>query len=178
MKHKKLSTNQLNRIDQKAYKSVPKSNITIILDNIRSGNNVGSIFRTADAFLVHKIYLCGITPQPPNKEILKTALGSTETVNHAYHPNTAELVQDLIKQGYIIAAVEQTTNSTPLHFFKNNTQQPLALVFGNEVDGVGQEVINLCHHVIEIPQYGTKHSLNVAVSAGMVIWELCIKDKH
>lgn len=172
MKYQKLSADQLNRIDQESFKLTPKTNITVILDNVRSGNNVGSIFRTADAFLVNKIYLCGITPQPPNKEILKTALGATDSVSHAYHPNTAELVQELSQQGYIVVAIEQTTNSTPLHLFKNNTQQPLALVFGNEVDGVGQDVINCCHHVVEIPQYGTKHSLNVAVSAGMVIWEL------
>lgn len=175
MENQKLGTKSLNRLDLNAYKEAPKSNLFIILDNVRSGNNVGSIFRTSDAFLINHIYLCGITPQPPNKEVLKTALGSTESVNWSFFENTVDLVKSLITNGFVVAAVEQATNSTPLNVFTNSTDKPLALVFGNEVDGVDQEVINLCHHVIEIPQFGTKHSLNVAVSAGMVIWEMSSK---
>lgn len=170
--YKKLQNDELNRISAEEMKSVKKNPVTIVLDNIRSLNNIGSVFRTADAFLMEQIYLCGITATPPHRDIQKTALGATETVNWKHFNTTLEAIELLKQQGYKIAAVEQTENSTFLNEFNINKDEKWALVFGNEVSGVDQEVINCCDVVVEIPQFGSKHSLNISVSAGVVLWEM------
>ncbi|MEE1252380.1 MAG: RNA methyltransferase, partial [Bacteroidales bacterium] len=164
----KLSMQQLGRISVDEYKSSEKSPLIIIADNVRSMHNVGSIFRTSDAFLVEKIYLCGITPTPPHREIQKTALGATESVDWQYAEDTLDVINQLKKEGWTILALEQTTNSVMLDEFKVEKGEKIAIVLGNEVDGVNQEVINLCHKAVEIPQFGTKHSFNVSVSCGIV----------
>ena len=173
----KLSMQQLGRISVDEYKSSEKSPLIIIADNVRSMHNVGSIFRTSDAFLVEKIYLCGITPTPPHREIQKTALGATESVDWQYAENTLEVVNQLKKEGWTILALEQTTNSVMLDKLKIEKGEKIAIVLGNEVDGVNQEVINLCNKAVEIPQFGTKHSFNVSVSCGIMLWQvyLCLK---
>ena len=173
----KLSMQQLGRISVDEYKSSEKSPLIIIADNVRSMHNVGSIFRTSDAFLVEKIYLCGITPTPPHREIQKTALGATESVDWQYAENTLDVVNQLKKEGWTILALEQTTNSVMLDELKVEKGEKIAIVLGNEVDGVDQEVINLCHKAVEIPQFGTKHSFNVSVSCGIMLWQvyLCLK---
>ncbi|HRN42918.1 MAG TPA: RNA methyltransferase [Vicingus sp.] len=170
--YKKLQNDELNRISAEEMKSVEKNPVTIVLDNIRSLNNIGSVFRTADAFLMEQIYLCGITATPPHRDIQKTALGATETVNWKHFSTTLEAIEQLKLQGYKIAAIEQTENSTFLNKFNINKNEKWALVFGNEVSGVDQEVINCCDVVVEIPQFGSKHSLNISVSAGVVLWEM------
>lgn len=170
--YKKLQNDELNRISAEEMKSVEKNPVTIVLDNIRSLNNIGSVFRTADAFLMEQIYLCGITATPPHRDIQKTALGATETVNWKHFSTTLEAIEQLKLQGYKIAAIEQTENSTFLNEFNINKDEKWALVFGNEVSGVDQEVINCCDVVVEIPQFGSKHSLNISVSAGVVLWEM------
>lgn len=170
--YKKLQNDELNRISAEEMKSVEKNPVTIVLDNIRSLNNIGSVFRTADAFLMEQIYLCGITATPPHRDIQKTALGATETVNWKHFNTTLEAIELLKQQGYKIASVEQTENSTFLNEFNINKDEKWALVFGNEVSGVDQEVINCCDVVVEIPQFGSKHSLNISVSAGVVLWEM------
>jgi 23S rRNA (guanosine2251-2'-O)-methyltransferase len=174
--NQKLSTSELNRIDLETFKNVEKSNISLILDNIRSAINVGSIFRSADAFNVRKIYLSGITAVPPNKEILKSALGATESVEWEYREDAETLVRELLTSPKNqLFSIEQTRRAIPLsHFIPDNGKQ-LFLILGNEVDGVNQSLINLSHSCIEIPQYGTKHSLNVAVSAGIILWDLHTK---
>lgn len=169
---KKLQNDELNRISADEMKLAEKIPVTVVLDNIRSLNNIGSVFRTADAFLMEQIYLCGITATPPHRDIQKTALGATETVNWNHFNSTLEAIEQLKQQGYKIAAVEQTENSTFLNNFKVNRNEKWALVFGNEVSGVDQDVINHCDVVIEIPQFGSKHSLNISVSVGVVLWEL------
>ena len=173
----KLSMQQLGRISVDEYKSSEKSPLIIIADNVRSMHNVGSIFRTSDAFLVERIYLCGITPTPPHREIQKTALGATESVDWQYAENTLEVVNQLKKEGWTILALEQTTNSVMLDELKVEKGEKIAIVLGNEVEGVNQEVINLCHKAVEIPQFGTKHSFNVSVSCGIMLWQvyLCLK---
>lgn len=173
----KLSMQQLGRISVDEYKSSEKSPLIIIADNVRSMHNVGSIFRTSDAFLVEKIYLCGITPTPPHREIQKTALGATESVDWQYAENTLEVINQLKKEGWTILALEQTTNSVMLDELKVEKGEKIAIVLGNEVEGVNQEVINLCHKAVEIPQFGTKHSFNVSVSCGIMLWQvyLCLK---
>lgn len=173
----KLSMQQLGRISVDEYKSSEKSPLIIIADNVRSMHNVGSIFRTSDAFLVEKIYLCGITPTPPHREIQKTALGATESVDWQYAENTLDVVNQLKKEGWTILALEQTTNSVMLDDLKVEKGEKIAIVLGNEVDGVNQEVINLCDKAVEIPQFGTKHSFNVSVSCGIMLWQvyLCLK---
>ena len=173
----KLSMQQLGRISVDEYKSSEKSPLIIIADNVRSMHNVGSIFRTSDAFLVEKIYLCGITPTPPHREIQKTALGATESVDWQYAENTLDVVNQLKKEGWTILALEQTTNSVMLDELKVEKGEKIAIVLGNEVEGVNQEVINLCHKTVEIPQFGTKHSFNVSVSCGIMLWQvyLCLK---
>jgi 23S rRNA (guanosine2251-2'-O)-methyltransferase len=166
---RKLKNNELKRITIEEFKKTKKKPITIILDNIRSAHNVGSIFRTSDAFLIKKIILCGITPTPPNNDIRKSALGSTESVDWEYQENTAEAVNILKKEGYEIIAVEQVEKSTSLTKFKSI--KPIALIFGHEVNGVQQKIIDMCDQTIEITQWGTKHSLNISISAGIVLWK-------
>jgi len=170
--HKKLKNEELNRITVDEFKSTEKTPIIIVLDNIRSLNNIGSVFRTADAFLIEAVYLCGITATPPHREIQKTALGATETVSWKHFSTTTDAITDLKENNYKIASIEQTENSTMLNDFKLNENKKLAVIFGNEVKGVEQSAIDLSHAVIEIPQYGTKHSLNISVSCGIIIWEL------
>ena len=171
---RKLKNSELSRLNIDQFKRAEKTPLIIVLENIRSLNNIGSIFRSADAFLVTKIYLCGITARPPHKDIHKTALGATESVDWEYRESATTLIEDLRKD-YQCLAIEQTEGSIPLQDFSPDPSVSIVLVFGNEVKGVTQEVVNLCHQVIEIPQYGTKHSLNVAVSAGIVIWDLWSK---
>ena len=169
---KKLKNSELNRIDVSTFKSIKKTPLIIILDNIRSLNNIGSIFRTSDAFLIEKIYLCGITATPPNRKITKTAIGSTETVEWEYINDINNLIESLINQEVKIWSVEQAVKSSKLQDLKSiDANKKHALIFGNEIDGVSQEVINKSHGVIEISQYGTKHSLNISVAAGIVIWK-------
>ena len=175
---RKLTNDELKRLQIEEFKRAEKTPLTIILDNVRSLNNIGSIFRTSDAFLIDKIYLCGITATPPNKEIHKTALGATESVDWEYAENTIKVVEKLQSEGVLVIAIEQAENSTKLDDFQVNINQKYAIIFGNEVKGVEQEVVSLCNDVIEIPQYGTKHSLNVSVSAGIVVWELWRKLKN
>ena len=168
---KKLKNSELNRIDISTFKSIKKTPLIIILDDIRSLNNIGSIFRTCDAFKIEKIYLCGITATPPNRKITKTAIGATESVDWEYYENINDLVLELKNNGIIIWAVEQTDNSKTLSEMENlEKNNKHALIFGNEINGVKQDVINNCNNVIEISQYGTKHSLNVSIAAGIVIW--------
>jgi 23S rRNA (guanosine2251-2'-O)-methyltransferase len=169
---RKLKNSELKRVSINEFKSASKTPIVIILDNVRSLNNIGSIFRTADAFLIEAVYLCGITACPPHKDIQKTALGATETVNWKYFKNTIEAVDELKEKSYLVFAIEQTENSVFLDQFQPTIDQGIALVFGNEINGVEQDVINECNGCIEIPQYGSKHSLNIAVCAGILIWDL------
>lgn len=169
---RKLSMDELNRKSVDEFRGSDKIPIVVVLDNIRSMHNVGSVFRTADAFLLQGIYLCGYTPQPPHRDIHKTALGATETVHWKYFNSTMEAVQELRAAGYQLWAIEQVENSVPLNSFDANQPAPLAVVFGNEVSGVEAEVIKACDGCIEIPQLGMKHSLNISVAAGIVLWEL------
>lgn len=169
---RKLLNEELKRKSVDEFKSSSKTPIIIVLDNVRSLNNVGSVFRTADAFLVKAIYLCGITGTPPNKDIQKTALGSTESVAWKYFKTTQEAVNELKGNKYLVYSIEQTESAIMLNDFKPDKSQKLAIVFGNEVKGVQQEVIDASEGVIEIPQAGTKHSLNIAVSVGVVTWDL------
>lgn len=174
---RKLKNSELNRLNIEEFKQSEKIPLIVILDNIRSLNNIGSVFRTSDAFLIEKIYLCGITAQPPHKEIHKTALGATEAVDWAYAENTEELVQQLKSEHVQILSVEQAENSTSLQSFYPVDDIKYAVIFGNEVKGVSQEVVNISDHCIEIPQFGTKHSLNIAVSCGIVLWDIFSKIK-
>ena len=171
---KKLSMDELNRLSTEEFKSAEKTKVVIILDNIRSMHNVGSVFRTSDAFAVEKIILCGITARPPHRDIEKSALGATASVVWEYEQSTLEAVQKLKEKGYQIISIEQTENSHTLEDFEFSYHQPYAIIFGNEVDGVQQEVINQSNHCIEIPQFGTKHSFNVSVTAGIVMWQVFI----
>lgn len=172
---RKLKNSELDRLSVEEYKEVAKTPITVVLDNIRSCNNIGSVFRTSDALLIEKVVLCGITATPPNKDIHKTALDAEKSVPWEYYEETEEAVEMLKKADYHIYAVEQVENSISLPDFIPSKDQKLALVFGNEVKGVQQSVVNLCHGAIEIPQYGTKHSFNISVSAGIVLWDLVYK---
>jgi len=174
---RKLKNSELDRLSVEDFKLVKKTPLIIVLDNIRSLNNIGSVFRTSDAFLIEKIYLCGITATPPHKDIHKTALGSTETVAWEYVENTLDLVEKLQTQNVKVCAIEQAENAIMLNDFKPETNTTYALVFGNEVKGVSQQVVNASDVVIEIPQYGTKHSLNISVSAGVVMWDMFSKLK-
>ncbi|EKF54608.1 tRNA/rRNA methyltransferase (spou) [Galbibacter marinus] len=172
---RKLKNSELNRLEVEAFKKAPKTPITIVLDNIRSLNNIGSVFRTADAFLIEKIYLCGITATPPHKDIHKTALGATQSVDWEYVENTAQVIDALKEKGVITVSIEQAENATMLDQFEVEPTNRYAVVFGNEVKGVQQEIVSKTDHVVEIPQFGTKHSLNISVSAGVVIWDLFAK---
>ncbi|WAC03664.1 RNA methyltransferase [Lacinutrix neustonica] len=174
---RKLKNNELDRLTVSDFKDAKKTPIIIILDNIRSLNNIGSVFRTSDAFLIKKVYLCGITAKPPHKDIHKTALGSTDTVAWEYIENTLELVEKLKVQGITVCSIEQAEKATMLHAFIPEKENTYALVFGNEVKGVSQAVVNASDVVIEIPQFGTKHSLNISVSCGVVVWDLFSKMK-
>jgi len=174
---RKLKNSELDRLSVEGFKNASKTPIIVVLDNIRSLNNIGSVFRTSDAFLIEKIYLCGITAKPPHKDIHKTALGSTDTVAWDYAENTMELIDSLKDDNIKILSIEQAENATMLHNFTPEANTKYAIVFGNEVKGVTQDVVSASDTVIEIPQYGTKHSLNISVSAGVVIWDLFSKLK-
>lgn len=169
---KKLSMDELNRLSTDEFVNSVKMPVTVVLDNLRSLNNIGSVFRTADAFRVESIHLCGITAQPPHRDIQKTALGATGSVRWEYFSETVLSVKQLKKEGYQIIVVEQTDGSSSLIDFIPVPDHRIAVIFGNEVQGVGQEIIDLADECIEIPQMGTKHSLNVSVSAGIVLWSL------
>ena len=168
---RKLRNEELVRKDVEEFKRSSKTPIIIVLDNIRSLNNVGSVFRTADAFLVEKIYLCGITATPPHKDIHKTALGATESVNWEYVSETIDLVEKLKAEGYYVVSVEQAENATQLNNYVPTMGKKQALIFGNEVKGVSQSVVSASDEILEIPQFGTKHSLNISVSVGVVVWD-------
>lgn len=169
---RKLENSELNRKSIEDFKSAEKTPLIIILDDIRSLHNIGSVFRTADAFLIEKIYLCGITAVPPNKEIHKTALGATETVEWEYHSDVLAVIHNLKKDNINVFAVEQVESAIFLDDFKIEGNKKYAVVFGNEVFGVSQKAIEICDGTIEIPQLGTKHSLNISVSAGIVVWDM------
>lgn len=169
---RKLKNSELGRKSVNEYKKAEKSPIIVVLDNVRSMNNIGSVFRTADAFLVKAVHLCGITAKPPHKDIQKTALGATESVPWKYYETTIETIKQLKDDGYIIISVEQAEEAIPLGDFVIKKDGKYAVIFGHEVRGVGQEVVDLSDHCIEIPQFGTKHSFNISVSAGIVLWEL------
>ena len=169
---KKLKNSELNRIDVKSFKAIKKTPLIVVLDNIRSLNNIGSIFRTCDAFLVSKIYLCGITAKPPNRKINKTALGSTDSVEWEYFKSTIKLIEKLKSEGVKIWSIEQVERAQKLNYIeKIDSKLKHAIVFGNEIKGVDQKIIDISENTIEIDQYGTKHSLNVSVVAGIVIWK-------
>jgi 23S rRNA (guanosine2251-2'-O)-methyltransferase len=172
MRNRKLKNSELDRMAVDQYKAAEKTPLIIVLDNIRSLNNIGSVFRTADAFLIQKIYLCGITAQPPHKDIRKTALGATDSVDWEYVKETTEVIEKLQNDGVIVASVEQSEHAVLLQDFKVRNDRTYAVVFGNEVKGVQQKVVSQSDEVLEIPQFGTKHSLNISVSAGIVIWDL------
>lgn len=167
----KLKLEELNRIDVETFKKVEKIPLVVVLDNIRSMHNVGATFRTADAFLVQKIILCGITPQPPHREIHKAALGATESVDWSYKTDINIAIDDLKSQGFEVVGIEQTTNSTMITDFKIDNTKKYAVILGNEVDGISDEALQNIDSFIEIPQLGTKHSLNVSVCGGIVMWE-------
>jgi tRNA G18 (ribose-2'-O)-methylase SpoU len=168
---KQLQLEELNRLSLETYKKKPKKKILVILENVRSGHNIGAVFRTADAFLIEKIILTGITPTPPHPEIQKTALGATETVEWEYHKDTLAYLKGIKQQGYLIVAVEQTDCSKTLPEIKAEPEG-WALIFGHEVTGVSPAALDICDLAIEIPQYGTKHSLNISVAAGIVLYTL------
>lgn len=174
---RKLKLEELGRIDVSTFKDTEKVPLVVVLDNVRSMHNVGATFRTADAFLIEKIILCGITPQPPHREIHKAALGATESVDWQYVEDIEEALQTLKAEGYIIAGIEQTTHSMYLTDYDINPEMKYAVVLGNEVDGVSEEALPLCDVLLEIPQLGTKHSLNVSVCGGIVMWEFT-KNLH
>ena len=174
---KKLKLEELGRMDVAAFKAASKTPIIIVLDNIRSMNNIGSVFRSADAFAVEAIYLCGITAQPPHREIEKTALGATDSVQWKYFENTLAAIADLKAKAYHICAIEQVANSVSLAQLTIDKELKYAFIFGNEVMGVEQQAIDQSDTCIEIPQFGTKHSFNIAVTAGIVLWE-CYRQLH
>jgi 23S rRNA (guanosine2251-2'-O)-methyltransferase len=169
---RKLLNRELDRKTVEEFRQSEKSPVIIVLDNVRSQSNVGSIFRTADAFLAERICLCGITATPPHREIQKTALGATESVAWKYYQRTADAVRSLREEGFVIAAVEQAEGSIALNKFTPEEGKKYALIFGHEINGVDQEVLDLCDLCLEIPQFGTKHSFNIAISVGIVLWEM------
>ena len=175
---RKLANSELDRKSVDDFKKAEKTPIIIILDDIRSLHNIGSVFRTCDAFLIEKIYLCGITATPPNKEIHKTALGATDTVTWEYQKDVLEVISSLKSEDTEVWAIEQVENSVFLNDFAPEKNKKYALVFGNEVKGVSQKAVQLCNGTIEIPQLGTKHSLNISVSTGIVVWDIFQKLQH
>lgn len=175
MKNRKRKNSELTRLSTEDFKSAEKTPVIVILDNVRSLNNIGSVFRTADAFLIEKIWLCGFTATPPHKDIQKTALGATETVDWEYTEDVLELVKNLQGQGIKVYSIEQAENATMLDQFTPKKGEKYALIFGNEVKGVQQQIVSAGDGVLEIPQLGSKHSLNIAVSAGVVLWDVFSK---
>lgn len=169
---RKLKNEELNRLNVEEFKNADKNPVVVVLDNVRSLNNIGSVFRTADAFLVGKVILCGISATPPNKEIHKTALGATESVTWEYFEKTPDAIKSLKDDGFTVVSVEQTENSVMLNEFYPEMNKKYALVFGHEIRGVKQEVVDASDLSIEIPQFGTKHSFNIVVSVGIVLWDV------
>lgn len=174
---KKLKLDELNRVGVDEFKAQEKLPVVVVLDNVRSMHNIGSIFRTSDGFSVEKIYLCGITAQPPHREIEKTALGATQSVEWIHYESTVAAVASLRTEGYAIVAIEQAAGSIMLNTYKPQRDKKYALIFGNEVNGVADEVMGQIDQCIEIPQFGTKHSFNVVISAGIVLWDFFAKIK-
>jgi 23S rRNA (guanosine2251-2'-O)-methyltransferase len=172
---RKLGMDELNRKSVDEFKEAEKNKVIVVLENIRSMQNVGSVFRTADAFLVEAIYLIGYTPQPPHRDIHKTALGATETVTWKYFAKTSDAIADLKANGYKLFGIEQAEGSILLQDFKKGEEEKIALIFGNEAEGVEQDTLLQCEGCIEIPQFGMKHSLNISVAAGVVLWEMARK---
>ncbi|WP_411272931.1 RNA methyltransferase [Daejeonella sp.] len=172
---RKIRLDELGRVDVKAFKELEKLPIVVILDNVRSMHNIGSIFRTSDGFAIEKICLCGITAQPPHREIEKTALGATQSIDWAYYGTVTTAIEGLKREGYIIIAVEQAENSVKLTDYEPKKSEKYALIFGNEVHGVSEEAMNMADECLEIPQFGTKHSFNIVVSAGIVLWDFFSK---
>jgi tRNA G18 (ribose-2'-O)-methylase SpoU len=168
---RKLKNSELDRLDVAEFKKAEKIPVIVVLDNVRSLNNIGSVFRTSDAFLIDRILLCGITAQPPHKDIHKTALGATESVDWQYYPETSDAVKQLKKEGYAVVAVEQTVESITLETFPFGKDNKYAFIFGHEIRGVQQDIVDLSDMSLDIPQFGTKHSLNISVCVGMVLWE-------
>lgn len=174
---RKLKTEELGRVGIDDFKKQEKLPLVVILDNVRSMHNIGSIFRTSDGFAIEKIYLCGITAQPPHREIEKTALGATQSIEWAYSADVCDAIKELKNDGYTIIAIEQAENSTMLNNYDPDNSKKYALIFGNEVNGVSDEAMKLIDTCIEIPQFGTKHSFNIVVSAGIVLWDFFAKLK-
>jgi len=172
---RKLANEELNRLSVEEYKRVQKFPISVVLDNIRSQNNIGSIFRTCDAFRIEELLLCGITSTPPAREIQKTALGATESVMWKYFEKTEDAIIYLKNKGYIIISIEQVENSIMLQNFIPEKTKKYAFIFGNEIKGVQQSIVDISDYCIEIPQFGTKHSFNVTISVGIVLWDICVK---
>jgi 23S rRNA (guanosine2251-2'-O)-methyltransferase len=172
---RKLKLDELNRASVSEFKEQDKLPIVVVLDNVRSMHNVGSIFRTCDGFAVEQVCLCGITSQPPHREIEKTALGATQSINWIYYAEPVQAIEQLRKEGYMIIAIEQAENSIMLNDFEAGKSKKYALIFGNEVNGVSDEVMQMIDACIEIPQFGTKHSFNIVVSAGIVLWDFYCK---
>jgi rRNA methylases len=170
--YRKKTMDELERLTPEQFKQTEKIPVVVLLDNVRSMHNVGSVFRTADSFAIQEIILCGVTPRPPHRDIQKTALGATETVTWSYHDEVANILRQYKQKGFIVLAVEQTINSQYLNEYSFSTAQQYVIVFGNEVEGVSEEALSYCDGVIEIPQFGSKHSLNISVSAGIVLWEV------
>lgn len=175
---RKLSMDELGRKSVEEFRQSAKNKIIVVMDNIRSMHNVGSVFRTGDAFLIEAIFLCGYTAQPPHRDIHKTALGATETVDWIYFEKTLDAVLELKSKGYKVYGIEQVEGSILLDQFSYDKKEKIALVFGNEVEGVNDEVLKICNGCIEIPQQGMKHSLNISIAAGIVLWELVRNPKH
>ena len=169
---KKLNMEELNRMSVEEFKQAEKLPLVVVLDNVRSLNNIGSVFRTADAFRLQRICLCGITATPPHRDIHKTALGAEDSVAWQYFDSTSDCVEQLKREGYKVYAVEQVDDSVMLHQFAAPSGNPMAIIFGNEVEGVDEALLPLCEGSIEIPQFGTKHSLNISIAAGILIWEM------
>ena len=174
---RKLKNKELNRLNLEEFKNHKKAPIILVLDDVRSAHNVGSIFRTSDAFLLEKIFLCGITPKPPHKDIRKTALGAYDSVDWQHLNNIDECIEFLLHNDYYIVCVEQAENATLLDQYTPPSNRKTAYIFGNEVKGVNQKVMDKCNECIEIPQFGTKHSFNISVSAGIVLWSVFQKTK-